>query len=313
MAVIDVQDLTKVYKTFWRRRKVVALDHLTLSVNEKSVFGFLGPNGAGKTTTIKLLLGLIRPTEGSGTLLEAPLGDEKVKKRLGFLPDSPGFYPHLSATAFLRYCAKLLHMEYREYEPKIDKLIDQMGLTEARNRKLGEFSRGMLQRIGIAQTLLNDPELVILDEPITGLDPLGRAEVKRIIRTLKEEGRTVFFSSHILADVEEMCDEVGILNHGSLICRGKIDDLLKQEEVTLWVDQLPASAVDTLEQFADSVTKKKGQWGFTLASENEKDAFEKKLQEYELKVSSVEGNRGGLEEFFLAKIEENNEKRNDAK
>ncbi len=309
MAAIETDAVTKVFKSWWHRRHVVAVNHLSLTVRENCVFGFLGPNGAGKTTTIKLLLGLLTPDSGGGHLLGAPLGDRDIKERIGFLPDSPNFYPHLSAKDFLVYCARLLHLEKRDYSGRIEQLLEQMGLTDVRNRKLREFSRGMLQRVGIAQALLNNPDLVILDEPITGLDPFGRNQIKDIIRGLKREGKTVFFSSHILADVEQMCDEIGVLNRGQMVCHGSVHELLAEKQTTVWCESIQATDVEALEALAESVVRKNGRWGFTVSSSAAGEALRSKIEACGGKGTTMEGQKESLEDFFVAAIEKDNNAR----
>jgi ABC-2 type transport system ATP-binding protein len=309
MAVIETVGVEKVYRSWWRRKELKAVDNLHLSVRQNCVFGFLGPNGAGKTTTIKLLLGLLSPTAGGGTVLGAPLGNRDIKERIGFLPDSPNFYRHLTARDFLIYCARLLHLDSQDYSGRLDDLLEKMGLGDAKDRKLGEFSRGMLQRVGIAQAMLNDPDLVILDEPLTGLDPLGRVEIKEIIQTLKREGKTVFFSSHILADVEQMCDEVGILNHGRLVCHGSVKSLLAEKEMTLWVEGLKSRDIEELEEEVETITKKKGQWGIEVSGTGGVEPMRQRIEALGGQILRVEGQRESLENFFLTKVEEDNKTR----
>ena len=303
MAVIETEGLTKIYSSWFGFRKVPALEDLTLNVRENTVFGFLGPNGAGKTTTLKLLLGLIMPSCGSGKVLGKPLGERAVRERIGFLPDSPSFYPHLSAKDFLYYCAKLLHMPYARYVPRVDELLSRMGLADSAGRKLSEFSRGMLQRVGIAQALLGDPELIILDEPVTGLDPKGRVEIRAIVEELKGEGKSVFFSSHILADVEAMCDEIGILNRGRLVCCGPVVELLAEKDVVVWVGGIEGEDFDKAEAMCSSVTKKKDLWGFQLQSPSKKEDFFAFVKGAGGTVDSVESTQEDLETFFLSTIE----------
>ena len=214
-------NLTKDFSVgFWRKRPYRALDRLTLEVAPGEVFGFLGPNGAGKTTTLKLLMQLVYPTSGQAELLGRPLGDLHAKQRIGYLPENPYFYDYLTAEELLRYIAALFGYDSQERRARASRLLDEVGIGAERRLQLRKFSKGMLQRVGIAQALINDPELLILDEPMSGLDPLGRREVRALILRLRDRGRTVFFSSHVLSDIEEICDRIGIIHGGRIIFLG---------------------------------------------------------------------------------------------
>jgi len=226
--VIRTENLTKYYgHLFWKKKKP-SLNNLNLEIPRGSIFGFLGPNGAGKTTTIRLLMDLIKPTEGAAWVLGRPTDDVKIKQRIGYLPDGPSFSPYLKANEFLTICAKLLKIPSQERKKRIAEVLEIVKMTEHGNSRLGGFSRGMTQRIGLAQAILNKPELLILDEPLIGLDPQGRLDLMNIINMQKEAGTNVFFCSHILSDVERICDRVGILCRGSLLCSGLIGDMLSE-------------------------------------------------------------------------------------
>ena len=223
-------ELTKDYSVgFWRKRPYRALDHLTLEVGEGEVFGFLGPNGAGKTTTLKLLMQLVFPTGGRAEILGRPLGDLAVKRRIGYLPENPYFYDYLTAEELLRYFGALFGYEAAERRRRAARLLDQVGIGGERRLQLRKFSKGMLQRVGIAQALLNDPDLVIFDEPMSGLDPLGRRDVRALILDLRDRGCTVFFSSHVLSDAEVLCSRVAILARGRLVASGGLSEMLAFE------------------------------------------------------------------------------------
>jgi ABC-2 type transport system ATP-binding protein len=227
---ISIEELTKDYAVgFWRPRPYRALDRLTLEVAEGEVFGFLGPNGAGKTTTLKLLMQLIFPTAGDARILGRPVGDLDVKRRIGFLPENPYFYDYLTAEELLDYFASLYGYPPAERRRRAGRLLDELGLGGERRLQLRKFSKGMLQRVGIAQALLHDPDVVFLDEPMSGLDPLGRRDVRRLILRLRDEGRTIFFSSHILADAEALCSRVAILGQGRLLACGSLGEMLAFE------------------------------------------------------------------------------------
>jgi ABC-2 type transport system ATP-binding protein len=227
-AAIRIEDLTKEYWVgFWRKRPYRALDRLTLEVQPGEVFGFLGPNGAGKTTTLKLLMQLIFPTAGSAEILGRPVGDVSVRQRIGYLPENPSFYDYLSAQELLEYFGRLFGYSGGDARQRAAALLDRVGIgPERRRQQLRKYSKGMVQRVGIAQALLNDPEVVFLDEPMSGLDPLGRRDVRALILELRDQGRTVFFSSHILADAEALCSRVAVVAGGRLAAAGRLTDIL---------------------------------------------------------------------------------------
>ena len=224
---IDTIELTKEYAVgFWRKRPHRALDGLSLQVEAGEVFGFLGPNGAGKTTTLKLLMQLVFPTSGEARILGRSPGDLDAKRRLGYLPENPYFYDYLTAEELLTYFAGLFGLGAGERRRRVTALLDEVGLGSERKLQLRKFSKGMLQRVGIAQALLNEPDLVILDEPMSGLDPLGRRDVRSLILRLRDRGCTVFFSSHVLSDAEALCSRVAILAKGRLVASGRLSDIL---------------------------------------------------------------------------------------
>jgi len=226
-AALRTEELTKDYAIgFWRKRPYRALDRLSLAVPRGEVFGFLGPNGAGKTTTLKLLMQLVFPTSGRGEILGRPVGDLAVKHRIGYLPEHPYFYDNLTAEELLRYFGRLFGFSASDAQARATRLLDEVGIAAERRMQLRKFSKGMLQRVGIAQALVNDPDLVIFDEPMSGLDPLGRREVRAMILRLRDRGATVFFSSHVLSDAEALCDQVAILARGRLVATGRLTDML---------------------------------------------------------------------------------------
>ena len=227
MRALATHELTKDYAIgFWRKRPYRALDHLTLEVEPGEVFGFLGPNGAGKTTTLKLLMQLVFPTSGHAEILGRPLGDLAVKQRMGYLPENPYFYDYLTAEELMNYFAELFGVRGAERRARVSRLLDEVGIGAERRLQLRKFSKGMLQRVGIAQALVNEPDLVIFDEPMSGLDPLGRRDVRALILALRDRGCTVFFSSHVLSDAEALCNRVAILAKGRLVATGRLTDML---------------------------------------------------------------------------------------
>ena len=224
---LGTRELTKDYAIgFWRKRPYRALDRLSLEVPAGHIFGFLGPNGAGKTTTLKVLMELVFPTSGDAELLGRPLGDLGAKHKIGYLPENPYFYDYLTAEELLQYFAALFGLSAADARARATRLLDDVGIAGERRLQLRKFSKGMLQRVGIAQALINDPELVIFDEPMSGLDPLGRRDVRSLILGLRDRGCTVFFSSHVLSDAEALCDQVAILAKGRLIATGRLTEML---------------------------------------------------------------------------------------
>jgi ABC-2 type transport system ATP-binding protein len=227
MLAIETTNLTKDYGVgFWRKRPKRVLDGLSIQVEKGEVFGLLGPNGAGKSTTLKILMRLIFPTSGSAKILGKELDDISAHERIGFLPENPSFYDNLTAEEFLNYAAELFNLPAPERRRRTAHLLEQVGLSGARNVHVRKFSKGMVQRLGIAQALINDPELIFLDEPMSGLDPIGRREVRDLILGLKQKGKTVFFSTHILSDAEMLCERVAILNLGRMQGCGELKEML---------------------------------------------------------------------------------------
>ena len=258
MAAIEISGLSKDYQIgFWRKRPWRALDQLSFSVEHGEVFGFLGHNGAGKTTTLKILTGLIFPTAGTATILGNPLGKPETFYHLGYLPENPYFYDYLTAQELLDYFAHFFPMTPADRKRRRDDVLQQVGLHEFRHMPLRKFSKGMLQRLGIAQAVLHSPEIVLLDEPMSGLDPLGRRAVRDLIVQLKAEGKTVFFSTHILSDAEALCDRVAILNRGKLVGVGRISELLKSQSGFEVIVEIPqgASAPKTLSRLQSLAAK----------------------------------------------------------
>jgi len=232
--VIEIENLTKDYEVgFWKKKKVRALDDLTLSVEGEQIFGFLGGNGAGKTTTIKILMRLLFPSAGAARILGHDISDVKMHSRIGYCPENPYFYDYLTARELMNYFGELFGLDAGKRRQKAEELLNRVGLDEKDwNKQLRKFSKGMLQRVGLAQSLINEPEIVFLDEPMSGLDPIGRREVRELIAELRTQGTTVFMSTHILSDIEALCDNVAILRNGRLAATGNLDELLTQSGET---------------------------------------------------------------------------------
>src|ERR1700724_572833 len=231
MAGIEILGLEKTYMVgFWRKRPKRALQPLHLSVEEGEIFGFLGPNGAGKTTTLKLLMGLVFPTAGTARILGMDIDDPRMKSQIGFLPEQPYFYDHLRARELLNYYGQLSGVPAKGRSARVEQMLARVGLSDSAGVQLRKFSEGMLQRVGLAQAILHDPKLVFLDEPMSGLDPMGRREVRDLIQQLRHEGKTVFFSTHILSDAEALCDGVGVIHQGELRGVGGGGELTSQTQ-----------------------------------------------------------------------------------
>ncbi len=230
--IIETRNLTKVYRDFWGRPKVQALKALDLQVYRGEIFGLLGPNGSGKTTTIKLLLGLLFPTEGDALIFNEPTNKVAKNERIGYLPEESYLYKFLNAEETLHFYGRLFKISSAERTKRVGQLIDMVGLNAAKHRQLREYSKGMQRRIGLAQALINNPELILLDEPTSGLDPIGTAEIKELIRDLRTQGKTIVLSGHLLADMQDICDRIAILHRGELKELGKVTDLLTVQDVT---------------------------------------------------------------------------------
>src|SRR6266481_2256120 len=229
MAALEIQGLCKSYPAgFWRKTLRPALLPLDLTVEEGETFGFLGPNGAGKTTTLKLLMGIIFPTSGSARILGRHFHDPEVRRQIGFLPEQPYFYDYLNAQELLDYYGSLSGLSPDERKTRVPALLERVGLADAGRQQLRKFSKGMLQRVGIAQAILHQPRIVFLDEPMSGLDPVGRREIRELLQGLKDEGKTVFFSTHILSDAEALCDRVAVIHEGMLRGVGVVADLVSR-------------------------------------------------------------------------------------
>jgi ABC-2 type transport system ATP-binding protein len=278
----------------------VAVSNLSLTVEAGEVFGFLGPNGAGKTTSVKMLLGLINPTAGEGRLLGTPLGDFQVRERIGFLPEHFRFHDWLTATEFLTLHAELYHMPRGRANQRIPELLDLVGLTPHASKKLRQFSKGMLQRIGLAQALLNDPALVILDEPTSGLDPVGRRLVRDIIRDLHQGGVTVFLNSHLLSEVEITCNRVAFIKHGEVIQTSALQTLVEGElTVQVRVRNLRPEALVGLSRWSQNVRLDGEYLSLTLQNEQDLPALHRYLVEQEAEVYALQPQKVSLEDLFI--------------
>jgi len=307
MTIVEIENLTKDYEIgFWRKRKVRALDGLSLSVEAGEIFGFLGANGAGKTTTLKLLMRLTFPTAGKARILGSDIDNVAMHQRIGYLPENPYFYDYLTAREFLEYCAELFGQPRILRKQQAEDLLSRVHLDEKRwNTQLRKFSKGMLQRVGLAQALINDPEIVFLDEPMSGLDPIGRREVRDLIASLRQTGKTVFMCSHILSDIEVLCDRVAILKKGKLAHLGRLNDLRQQSGDTSLVEIVVTgtNVQSLLAQLPDSekfaVTETAGGLNVQVSEERDVDAVIAALRKVDGKLVSVQPVRQSLEELFV--------------
>lgn len=301
--IIETKGLTKYYGSFFWKKKKPSLCDLTLSIPEKSIFGFLGPNGAGKTTTIKILMNLIKQSSGDALIMGCPPDNVEVKKSIGFLPDAPAFSPYLSANEFLNICAKLFGIPSSIRKNRIAEVLESVRMTRHAKSKLGGFSRGMTQRIGIAQAILNNPKLLILDEPLVGLDPHGRQELKDIILEQKARGTSVFFCSHILSDAEKICDRVGILCESRLLCCGRLDELLTATGSKL---QIAAGRDDiakaVLSDATETTKHPDGSWELTFSNTKETEQTLLTVKEKYGNAVTIARSRESLEDFFFRQI-----------
>ena len=301
---LDILDLSKTFKGK-RRQRVEALKGLSLSIAQGEVFGFLGPNGAGKSTTIKCLMGLIRPTAGTATIMGEPAGSVASRAKVGFLPENPAFYDYLSAEEYLRFVGRTFKMPEALLSRRTDETLKLLELWDARKRPMRGYSKGMVQRVGLAQTMIHDPDLYILDEPMSGLDPIGRALVKEIILDLKKRGKSVFFSTHITDDVEKVCDRVGVIVKGQLEALDSVENIVRKG-IEGYIVQTRSSqgGHDALGGF--SIVRRDEafvEYFVPVVGFNEFIAL---AGHHSVEITLVETKRKGLESFFLEIVEKGN-------
>jgi ABC-2 type transport system ATP-binding protein len=301
--VVKIENLHKSFKLGFIPKKKKILKGISLSVEEGEIFGYLGPNGAGKTTTLKCILDLIHPDMGKIEIFGHSHHSPQARERIGFLPENPYFYDYLSASEFLHFYGQLSQMKKKEEKAQVQKLLQLVGLEQSANLQLRKFSRGMLQRIGLAQALLNDPSLVFLDEPLGGLDPLGRKEIRDIIVQLKNEGKTVFLSSHILQDIEMICDRVAILVNGQILNQGKLQDLIS-EKILFTEIVLSGLKEKELESFGECVSVHSGR---TLLKIFDEENIEKALEfvhSHKGRIHSLIPRTETLEDLFVGMVKQ---------
>jgi ABC-2 type transport system ATP-binding protein len=307
-AAIRAEELTKDYAIgFWRKRPYRALDRLSVTIETGEVFGFLGPNGAGKTTTLKLLLQLVYPTAGRAEILGHPVGHVATRQRIGYLPENPYFYDYLTAEELLSYFAQLFGYSAADRARRVSTLLDRVGIGAERRLQLRKFSKGMVQRVGIAQALINDPEVIFLDEPMSGLDPLGRRDVRSLILELREQGRTVFFSSHILADAQALCSRVAVVAGGRLAATGRVSDILAFE-VRGWelvMSGLKPEVIARLTVAAKRIVEiSPGRYSIELALDQPPERVLTDLTATGASLVSLNPVQDTLEDFFVKRVAE---------
>jgi ABC-2 type transport system ATP-binding protein len=303
MDVIHIEGLGKSYRSGWPGRPpFVALSGLSLSVHKGEIYGFLGPNGSGKTTTLKILMDLIRPTSGKAELLGRPAGDVEVRRRIGFLPEGPYFYDYLTGEEFLTFYGQLAGLSGSELKRRVRRQLDVVGLADAGGRQLRKYSKGMLQRVGLAQAIIHDPELVILDEPMSGLDPIGRKQVRDLILSLRDEGKTVFFSTHIIPDVEMICDRVGVIVRGKLLASGTVEELMspgQTHSIEVVCDGLKADRIDGVASLASRVFQQGRRCLIVLPGPERLEELLAAIRAHGGTLVSVTPQKRSLEELFV--------------
>ena len=300
---METYQLRKVYRTgFWLNQKIESLKSCTITVYKGETFGLLGPNGAGKTTLLKTLLGIVRPTSGRASLLGHPLGDRAVKQSIGYLPENPYFYDYLTGWEFLEFAAGLFEIPASVQRQRIPELLELVGLAQsaAKKKQMRQYSKGMLQRVGMAQALINNPEVVFLDEPMSGLDPMGRRQMRELILSLKYAGKTVFFNSHVLTEVEQICDRVAILAKGELICAGSLEQLLGVNQNIYQVKGIGGNP-DILKRWVRDLTFDDEGWYGQLQGEPQE--FLATLRLIGAQLISMQLSRPSLEEFFMQQLQ----------
>jgi ABC-2 type transport system ATP-binding protein len=305
-AAIETDALTKDYHVgFWRKRPYRALDSLTIRVERGEVFGFLGPNGAGKSTTLKLLMGLIFPTSGSARILGRPVHEPAARRHVGFLPENPAFYDHLTAEELLTYFAGLCGLRGDDRRRRATAALDEVSLGGERRMRLRTYSKGMIQRVGVAQALVGEPEVLFLDEPMSGLDPLGRRQMRQLMLSLRDRGCTVFFSSHILSDAEAMCSRVAILAQGRLVAQGALAEMVafEQRGWELVVSNLSDAVRATLHGRVSSMTAlANNRYTLELPASESPEHLLHELSLHGVDVVSLNPIRGTLEDYFVTMV-----------
>jgi len=306
MKIVEVENLTKIFAASGKGGAVKALDGVTLSVGEGTIFGLLGPNGAGKTTLVKILLGIVRPTSGNAKLLGEDVSHYKIKSRVGYLPENHKFPNFLTGEGVMKYFGELSGMKKSEIEGRIDPLLSLVKMKKWKKTKIKSYSKGMMQRLGIAQALINNPDVIFLDEPTDGVDPIGRKEIRDILLKLKDEGKTIFLNSHLLSEIEMVCDSIAILNKGKLIREGTVEEITTTKEIYDF-EIAEGNATDLIEKFGDEFSlTAKGNAAFTGRFENldRLNSFIDSMRNAGILVKSIVPQKVSLEDTFISVIED---------
>ncbi|MBI3015654.1 MAG: ABC transporter ATP-binding protein [Candidatus Tectomicrobia bacterium] len=301
MSAIQVENFSKEFRVGFQMRRLMAVKDLSFTVEEGEIFGFIGPNGAGKTTTLKALVGLLSPTRGRLLIFDRDVRQAASRQTLGFLPEEPYFYRYLKGREFLDFCGQFFGLPFPFRRRRIEEMLDLVGMKEAADLPLRKYSKGMLQRIGLAQALINDPNLVILDEPMSGLDPVGRSQIRRIILQLKEQGKTVLFSSHILSDVEMICDRVALIVRGELRQLGALSSFTpgQTRRIEIAADRVD---VERMRQAGFPAVERDGALFIQVESEDSRDRAIAEVLAQKGRILSVVPQRESLEEVFAREI-----------
>lgn len=311
MITVEVSNLTKIYESRSKKRNVTALKDFNLSVEEGTVFGLLGPNGAGKTTLVKILLGIVFPTLGSAKILGQNIANYEIRKKVGYLPENHKFPPYLTGEGVLKYVGRLTGYKGNEIDSKIDELLRLVKMEKWKQTKVKKYSKGMMQRLGLAQALINDPDLIFLDEPTDGVDPIGRKEIRDILLGLKNQGKTIFINSHLLSEVELISDRVAILNKGVLIKEGTVEDLTTEKETysILFSNEITGTTLkEVLEGFSIDKIKADG-FELKVSDEEELNRVIDKLRRVGVMIKSIIPVKMSLEDMFISTINESDKQK----
>ncbi|MBU1678029.1 MAG: ABC transporter ATP-binding protein [Bacteroidetes bacterium] len=303
MYAIESSGLTKIYNGKRRTQKITALNSLDLQIDNGIIYGLLGPNGAGKTTFVKIILGIVNPTSGSAKLLGKNITDHEVRNKIGFLPENHKFPHYLSAEEVLKYFAKLRRFDSKNINSEIEKVLDKVKLSKWKKTRIKKFSKGMLQRLGLANAIITNPEILFLDEPTDGVDPIGRKEIKDLLLELKQNGKTVFINSHLLSEVESISDRVAILNKGNLIREGKVDDLItSKKNYIISCSEFIEDNIEILRANFQFTVNENFQINLKVDSTAELNSFMDKLRQHQIIINSINQQKSSLEDYFIKAI-----------
>ena len=309
---VEVSDLTKIYRAGLKKNRVTALKNFSLNVSSGNIFGLLGPNGAGKTTLIKILLGITFPTDGNARILGESIYNFEIKKRVGYLPENHRFPPYFTADQLLKFVAEITGYESKNINTRIDELLDLVKMHRWKKTKIKKYSKGMMQRIGLAQSLINDPDLIFLDEPTDGVDPIGRKEIRDILSELKSQGKTIFVNSHLLSEVELISDRVAILNKGELITEGTVEDITTNKELykISFDSSIPSDLMDNSLKEYSLRNVENNSYTVKVNDISSLNKFIDEVRKLNLNIHSIVPQRSSLEEMFITLIKESDEKNN---